>query len=203
MAEERQGIYLDVRHPQEIARGHIANASMVNIAEPDFDKKVARMQKSKAIFVYCASGYRSAAAAKKLQALGFASVYNLIGGIGAWQRADLPVVRGAGAKAHAEGMSIAKFERQLADTKPVLIDFHTPWCAPCIRMAPVVDALAKEYAGRATVLRVDIDRAEALASRERIEGVPVFVLYQGGKEVWRHSGVLESSVLRDKLAAAL
>lgn len=203
LASKTDGIYLDVRHPMEISRGYIADASMVNIADGDFDKKVSRMQKDKAIFVYCASGYRSAAAARKLKALGFATVYNLSGGIGAWKRAGLPVARGEVAKAHADGMSAADFDRLLASEKLLLIDFHTPWCAPCKRMVPVVDALAAEYVGKAKVMRVDIDRAEALATRERIEGVPVFVLYQAGKEVWRHSGEVKASVLRERLNAAL
>ena len=203
MARKTGGIYLDVRHPIEVARGHIAEASLVNIADPDFLKKVSRMQRSKPIFVYCASGYRSAAAARQLQTLGFAAVYNLRGGITAWQRAGMPVVRGDAGKAHADGMSVAEFDRLIASPQPVLIDFHTPWCAPCKRMAPVLDAMARDHAGKAKVLRVDIDRAEALAIREHIEGVPVFVLFKAGKELWRHSGELDRAVLEQRLAAAM
>ncbi len=203
MADRTGGTYLDVRTPAEVTRGHIADASVVDISDSNFVKKVARMQRSRPVFVYCASGQRSGAAARKLKSLGFATVYNLRGGITAWRRAGLSVVRGDAGEAHADGMSVADFDRLVASPQPVLIDFHTPWCAPCKRMAPVVDAIAVDYAGKATVLRVDVDLAEALATREKIEGVPVLVIYKAGKELWRHSGEVDRAIVEQRLAAAM
>lgn len=197
------GIVLDVRTPGEVARGRIAGASVINLRDKDFGKKISFMRKDKAILVYCAAGSRSARAADKLIAAGFPKVYNLSGGIMGWNRAGLPIERGAvAAEASAETYSIADFDKLLSRSEPILVDFHTPWCAPCKRMAPIVDKLGKELAGEAHVVRVDIGASEALASKYKISGVPVFAVFKSGKERWRHSGELSAEALKAQVAKA-
>lgn len=201
LAEQKGGIYLDVRTPGEVARGHLPNASFLDINDPGFRRKLELMPKDKPIFVYCASGARSGAAAQMMNGMGFGEVYDLSGGIGAWARAGYPVVRTeTDAPDGADAMQPQALDALLQREKRVLVDYHTPWCAPCRRMSPVVDALAAEWKGRATVLRVDVDASEALAQREKIQGVPVFVLYVDGKERWRRSGELPRAVLEAELA---
>ncbi|MBL8913516.1 MAG: thioredoxin family protein, partial [Archangium sp.] len=112
--------------------------------------------------------------------------YNLSGGIRAWQAAGLPVdASGATAAVSGEVTTPENFDTLLKNEKRVLVDFQTPWCTPCQKMAPVVESLVLKDT---RVLKVDIDASEALAAREKIEGVPVFVLYVGGKETKRISG---------------
>ncbi len=89
----------------------------------------------------------------------------------------------------------------MAKHAQLLVDFETPWCAPCKRMGPKVEAAAK--ARGLTLLRVDIDTSEALATRERVVGVPVLALYKGGKRVWRHGGELDAKALAAALDRAL
>jgi rhodanese-related sulfurtransferase len=200
LAMEKRGTYLDVRTPGEIARGHIPDTSVIELGDARFTQKASLMQKDRPVFVYCASGSRSRAAAEMLASVGIAEVYELSGGLGAWARAGYPLERSSGGDVAADAMKPEALDGVLAKEKRVLVDYHTPWCAPCRAMAPVVDALAEEWKGKAKVLRVDIGESEALAARERIQVVPSFVLYVDGKERWRSSGEMAREVLEAELA---
>jgi thioredoxin 1 len=123
------------------------------------------------------------------------------GGIMTWLQAGLPVERGAATNADSTaGLEPAALDALLAKEAKVLVDYQTPWCAPCKAMAPVVDQLTADWKGKAVVMRVDVDQSEALAAREKIQGVPVFVLYVAGKEKWRHAGEISKADLEAQLA---
>lgn len=81
--------------------------------------------------------------------------------------------------------------------KPVLVDFFATWCGPCRALSPTVEALGKELVGQVRVLKVDVDKNEALATQLRIQAVPTLVLFKKGEIVWRSSGVMDrDSLLR-------
>ena len=74
------------------------------------------------------------------------------------------------------------FEREvLQSATPVLIDFWAPWCAPCRAIAPVVDELAKEYAGKLKVVKMNVDDNPRTPSRYGVRGIPNLILFQGGQ----------------------
>jgi thioredoxin len=201
-AEREKGLYLDVRTPGEVARGQIAGASNIDVNDPSFEQKVKLLDPKRPIFVYCAAGGRSRDASDRLAKMGFEHVYDLSGGMTAWKSAGLPVDAPAAAAPAAPGLTPEAFDAELKDQPLVLVDFQTPWCTPCKTMAPIVDELARTYAGRAKVLRVDVDRSEALATREKVQGVPVFVVYAQGKEKWRTAGATTREVLAAQLDGA-
>ena len=91
-AKPGQYVLLDVRTPAEHQAAHLKDAVLIDYKAKDFDEKIKALDKSKAYFVYCASGYRSSSACKKLQALDIPTLYNLKGGITAWQKAGKPTV---------------------------------------------------------------------------------------------------------------
>lgn len=84
-------ILLDVRTPEEIQQAKIQDAMEIDFHAPDFLEKVNQLPKDKPVFVYCRSGNRSGKAMARMHELGFTEVYNLAGGIMAWQNAGLPV----------------------------------------------------------------------------------------------------------------
>jgi rhodanese-related sulfurtransferase len=182
--EAQRGIVLDVRTPGEVAKGKLAGASVIDFNAPKFEQKVSLMARDKPVFVYCRSGGRSGQAVALMTKLGFTKVYNLSGGITAWTAAGLPVELGSEVPATSgEGLAPEAFDALIKKEKRVLVDFHTPWCTPCQKMVPIVEALKG-----IKVVKVDLDQSEALGARERLQGVPVFVLYVDGKERARLEG---------------
>ena len=69
-----------------------------------------------------------------------------------------------------------------------LVDFYAEWCGPCKMMAPVVEQLAQEYAGRAKVAKIDVDHNIEIAMRYRVQGVPTFGIFKDGQMVHRIVG---------------
>jgi len=204
LVERNDGIILDVRTAEEVAQGRISGASLLDFYDKDFERKLSLMQKDKAIYVYCRSGGRSSKAAQMMSRNGFKSIYNLTGGIGAWNEAKLPLEKSATvSNKKIQPISKSDFQKQLAINTVALADFQTQWCMPCKQMAPIVDDLEKEFANRASVLRVDLDSSPELATDYEIKGVPVFILFVNGQEQWRHSGTIEADTLRAKIQNAL
>jgi rhodanese-related sulfurtransferase len=78
-------IILDVRTPAEVSEGVIPNAIIINIADPEFDKKVSALDKSKEVLVYCKAGGRSAKACKVMESKGFKALYNMKDGYDGWK----------------------------------------------------------------------------------------------------------------------
>ncbi len=88
-------VVVDVRTPEEYATGHLANAINVNVNGVDFDDRIGALDRGASYAVYCRSGNRSRSALDRMLAAGFTDVHHLVGGIGAWQEAGLPVIRGS------------------------------------------------------------------------------------------------------------
>ena len=86
---------------------------------------------------------------------------------------------------------------------PVLVDFWAPWCGPCRIVAPAVESLAGELAGRLKVARVNTDQEPALASRFAVAGLPTLMLFERGRTVDRVTGALGADPLRRWLAGRL
>ncbi|MEP0984899.1 rhodanese-like domain-containing protein [Ekhidna sp.] len=80
-------VVLDVRTPGELAEGSIPGYTMVNFFDPNFREEVARLDKTKTYLIYCRSGNRSGQACALMANMGFETLYNLQGGIGAWNEA--------------------------------------------------------------------------------------------------------------------
>ncbi len=96
------------------------------------------------------------------------------------------------------------FEQEVVRSKvPVLVDFSAEWCGPCQRLAPLIDELAQDFAGRAKVAKVDVDKNQELAVRYGIMSVPTIVIFKGGKEVNKWVGSTPKDVLARGLEQAL
>ncbi|MGI9106349.1 MAG: thioredoxin [Pyrinomonadaceae bacterium] len=78
----------------------------------------------------------------------------------------------------------------LGASEPVLVDFWAAWCAPCRMIAPAVEAVAKEYEGRACVVKVNVDDNPEVAGRYGIKGIPTLILFRDGKEAERIVGAV-------------
>jgi thioredoxin 1 len=79
--------------------------------------------------------------------------------------------------------------------KVVLVDFWEPWCGPCQIQLPLLEEVARRFAGRATVAKVNVDDARKLAVRFGIQSIPTLVLFKNGKVVQKFVGSLSSATL--------
>ena len=80
--------------------------------------------------------------------------------------------------------------------KPVLVDFWAPWCMPCRMIAPVVEDLAEELAGRAYVGKVNVDEEGELAQKYRVSSIPCLIVFENGQEVRRTVGAQGKDALK-------
>lgn len=92
------------------------------------------------------------------------------------------------------------FESEVVQSDiPVLVDFSATWCGPCKQLVPIVEDLAKEYAGRAKVVAVDVDQAQQTAMQFGIMSVPTLLLFKGGQIVEQVVGVADKTHLKKLL----
>ncbi len=91
LKEVKGPILIDVRTADEYAQGHLANAKLIDIRSNDFKSQASKLDKTKPVFVYCKAGIRSSSAVDILSKLGFKEIYDLGGGITAWQQANKPI----------------------------------------------------------------------------------------------------------------
>ncbi len=99
------------------------------------------------------------------------------------------------------------FDDQVLEAdRPVLVDFYADWCPPCRVLAPTIDELAGEYAGRAIVAKVNVDEAPELAQRYGISSIPTVLIFRDGEVAKKFVGLAskgEFSEALDESAAAV
>jgi thioredoxin 1 len=91
----------------------------------------------------------------------------------------------------------------LNSTVPVLVDFWAPWCGPCRAIAPLLDELAGEYAGKAKVVKINVDDHQAVAQRYRVSSIPNLIVFKNGQVAQQIVGAVPKSRLSQALDTAI
>jgi thioredoxin 1 len=88
----------------------------------------------------------------------------------------------------------------LKSATPVLIDFWAPWCGPCRQIAPTIDQIAVEYAGRLKVMKMNVDENPDVPIRYGVQGIPTLLLFKGGEVVEKLVGAYPKPALVSKIS---
>ena len=91
----------------------------------------------------------------------------------------------------------------LASTRPVLVDFWAQWCGPCRALAPVVESVAKQYAGSAQVVKLNVDGNPSVVEKFKIEAIPTLIVFQNGEEKDRVIGAVGQAEIVERLDTRL
>mgnify|MGYP001384139778 FL=1 len=98
----------------------------------------------------------------------------------------------------------ADFESHVLQSDlPVLVDFWAPWCGPCKMIAPALDQLAGEYAGKAKVVKVDVDQNPATAMKFRVRSIPMLLVFKDGQIHGQQIGAVGKAQLAQLIDKAL
>ena len=85
---------------------------------------------------------------------------------------------------------MSKFDTIINSEQPVLIDFFAAWCGPCKMLGPILKEVKDSLGERISIIKIDVDKNQQIASKYQVRGVPTMILYQRGQQLWRQSGVL-------------
>jgi thioredoxin 1 len=85
----------------------------------------------------------------------------------------------------------SSFENIIKSEKPVLVDFFATWCGPCKVLGPILKEVKENLGDRISIIKIDVDKNQQVASQYQVRGVPTMILFQNGKQLWRQSGVVE------------
>ncbi|MFQ3238141.1 MAG: thioredoxin 1 [Olleya marilimosa] len=96
---------------------------------------------------------------------------------------------------------MSKFSEIINQDQPVLVDFFAEWCGPCKTMSPILKDVKDNLKDRVSIIKIDVDKNQELASKYQVRGVPTLLLFKNGKQVWRQSGVLQKNELIDVITA--
>ncbi|MEM5565464.1 thioredoxin [Psychroserpens sp. AS72] len=96
---------------------------------------------------------------------------------------------------------MSKFSEIINQEKPVLVDFFAEWCGPCKMMSPILKQVKDSLGDRVSIIKIDVDKNQSLASKYQVRGVPTMLLFKEGKQIWRQSGVLQKDEIINIIAS--
>lgn len=102
-----------------------------------------------------------------------------------------------------KNLNAETFENEISGTVPVLVDFWAEWCAPCKALAPILDEVADELAGKIVVTKVNLDENQDLAMKYSIRSIPTLLLFKNGELLDMQVGLPSKSDLVDWISSKI
>lgn len=93
----------------------------------------------------------------------------------------------------------AQFDTLVKEHSALVVDCYADWCAPCKMIAPIIEAMAEEYAGRVTFVKMDVDSSPNTAMKFGVRAIPTLLFFKGGKLVDQNVGALPKHALKQRV----
>lgn len=90
---------------------------------------------------------------------------------------------------------MSNFNTIIDSEKPVLVDFFATWCGPCKMLSPILKEVKDNLGDQISIIKIDVDKNQQVATQYQVRGVPTMILFQKGKQLWRQSGVVDKNTL--------
>lgn len=94
---------------------------------------------------------------------------------------------------------MTEFDKLINENKPTLVDFFATWCGPCRMQAPILEQVKNTVGDEANIIKIDIDKNQALAAKYNVQSVPTLIMFKNGMAVWRAVGVQQADILEAKI----
>lgn len=94
---------------------------------------------------------------------------------------------------------MSQFTDIINEKKPTLVDFYATWCGPCKMQGPILEEVKNRVGDEANIIKVDVDKAQDVAMRYRVQSVPTLILFVNGEAAWRGVGVHQADQLEAKI----
>ncbi|MBA0884984.1 thioredoxin [Flavobacterium undicola] len=89
----------------------------------------------------------------------------------------------------------SNFNKLIQSEKPILVDFFATWCGPCQMLSPILKEVKEQLGEQISIIKIDVDKNQQIASQYQVRGVPTMILFQNGKQLWRQSGVIDKNTI--------
>ena len=100
-------------------------------------------------------------------------------------------------------LSAVSFKPAISTATPVLVDFWAPWCGPCKAIAPILEELAVELAGKIQIAKLNVDENEGVSAEYGVRAIPTMLLFKDGKLVEQFVGMQPKATLKEKILAKI
>ncbi len=101
----------------------------------------------------------------------------------------------------SRGLPKSFYELVETADKPVLVDFWAAWCGPCRMVSPIIERIARAYAGRLLAVKVNVDERQAIASRYQVQAIPTIMMFWKGAPIMRLQGAHPYEAIRSQIEA--
>lgn len=91
------------------------------------------------------------------------------------------------------------FELIQSSGKPILVDFYADWCDPCKMVSPAIEKVAKEFSGKLMTIKINVDKAQAVAAKYQIQSIPTIMMFKNGESVMRLTGAQTYDVIKKEV----